>query len=106
MPKKKSTIHIVNMNAHDKTIMWGQCVRVQRVKQRMLAKDLCKRISISASTLRRLESGDPGVAAVAYLSALDVLGLLDHAAPDLDPGLYQGDLMARVRTAPDDDDDF
>nr|WP_255474774.1 hypothetical protein [Pusillimonas sp. ANT_WB101] len=43
---------------------------------------------------------------MAYLSALDVLGLLDHAVPDLDPSLYQGDPLSRVRTTPDDDDDF
>ncbi len=104
MPKKN--VIVVNMNVLDKIRMWGNCVRLQRVRQHIRAEDLCQRISISRPTLRRLEEGDPGVAASTYLSALNVLGLLDRVAPELEPSLYLGGESTRARSPFEADEDF
>ncbi|CAM5783182.1 helix-turn-helix domain-containing protein [Castellaniella caeni] len=106
MPKRTATAQIINLDVLDKVAMWGKCVRIQRVKQRILADDFCRRIFVSRPTLRRLEQGDPGVSATTYLAALNVLGLLNVAAPDIDPALYQGNQAIRARLPTGFDDDF
>jgi len=86
---------------------WGRCIRTQRVGQHIAAADLCARMGISDATLRRLERGDPGASVSTYLSALLVLGVMDFAAPSLDPILWSAEAHARARRLSDkDDDDF
>lgn len=46
-------------------------------------------MGISRTTLLRLEKGDPGAGAEAYLTALLALGVLDQAAPALPLALWQ-----------------
>ncbi len=69
--------------------MWGATIRKQRVFLNMTAEDLCARLDISRPTLRRIESGDTAAAASLYLAALNVLGLLGHAAPRLEARLWE-----------------
>lgn len=41
----------------ERLVEWGRCVNVQRMRQRITATDLCRRLGISEATLRRLERG-------------------------------------------------
>lgn len=81
----------------ERLIQWGRCVNVQRLQQRITVADLCRRLGISEPTLRRLERGDPGVGAGAYLNALLVLGAADEATPALRPQLWQTASGKRVK---------
>ena len=76
---------------------WGRCVNVQRLQQRITSADLCRRLGISEATLRRLERGDPGVGAGAYLTALLTLGMAEQATPALPPVLWLKARGKRVR---------
>ena len=64
----------------------------------MRASDLCERMSITHSTLRRLENGDVGAGVGLYLNALMILGALEVATPLL-PGAWTNPegMAARVR---------
>lgn len=64
---------------------WGRCIRYRRVSKRMTAQALCERMSVSLSTLRRVERGDAMVAASTYLVALaqlSIFGELLREPPD------------------------
>jgi hypothetical protein len=108
MPKKLRKPEATPSLVHERLVMWGRCIRTQRVGQRILASDLCARIGIAEATLRRLERGDPGASAAVYLSALMVLGVLDFAAPALDAQLWSADPHSRVRNTSEGtaDEDF
>jgi hypothetical protein len=58
---------------------------------------LSSRLGISRTTLIRLEKGDPGAGAGAYLTALLALGILDQGAPALPAELWQGAYGQRVK---------
>lgn len=106
MPSKKLTAALVHYDVLDTLSTWGRCVRTQRVRQRLLARDLAQRIGISEPTLRRAEKGDPGVAASVYLSALLVVGVFEASIRPLDPALYDESATARARPGKDDPDYF
>jgi transcriptional regulator with XRE-family HTH domain len=59
--------------------------------------DLSTRLGVSKTTLLRLERGDPGAGAGAYLTALLALGIADRAVPALPAELWQGDFGQRVK---------
>lgn len=73
----------------EKLQLWARAIRVQRVAQGLTADALSARIGISRSTMRRLELGEPAIAAHVYLSAMWIVGLLDTACPPL-PEHLQG----------------
>mgnify|MGYP003585192306 FL=1 len=102
MPSKRLTAKRVHYDVSDTLITWGRCVRTQRVRQKLVARDLSQRIGISEPTLRRLEKGDPGVAASVYLSALLALGVFHEAIHPLAPALYDANAAARARVSKDD----
>jgi transcriptional regulator with XRE-family HTH domain len=77
--------------------LWAAVIRTQRVAQGITADALCERIGISRSALRRLELGEPMVATQSYLSALWVLGLLDHFCPQTESHLTQNLRPAHAR---------
>jgi transcriptional regulator with XRE-family HTH domain len=81
----------------DRLVVWGRCIRTQRMQQRITAADLCQRLGISPATLRRLEHGDPGAAVGAYLTALLTLGIADVATPPLPTALWQDAHGQRVK---------
>ncbi len=87
--KKKRTAGDIPSSVVERLQTWGATIRKQRVSLRMTAEDLCGRLGISRPTLRRLENGDTAAAASLYLAALNVLGLLDHAAPRLEGHLWE-----------------
>jgi transcriptional regulator with XRE-family HTH domain len=97
MPKKLSTAQEWPTLVQERLIMWGKAIHTQRLRQRIAVADLSARLGISRTTLLRLERGDPGAAAGAYLTALLALGILDQAAPALPYALWQGDYGQRVR---------
>lgn len=97
MPKKLSTTEPTPTLVLERLRAWGRCIYLQRRRQRITAIDLCARMGISRTTLLRLEKGDPGAGADAYLTALLALGVLDQAAPPLPVALWQGDYGQRVR---------
>ncbi len=105
MPKK--AIHDASVPSFvlEKLLLWAQAIRVQRVAQGLTADALSDRIGISRSTMRRLELGEPAIAAHVYLSALMVVGLLDTACPTL-PAALQQPLKIRVRKTSRATDDF
>lgn len=91
----------------DRLKEWGLSIRKQRVAQGILAVDLCRRLGISHPTLRRLELGEPTIAAVHYLSALHVLGVMDAMAPQPEPPLWRmTDAAPRARGPKKSDDEY
>ncbi|WP_304797779.1 hypothetical protein [Lacisediminimonas sp.] len=67
------------------------------MRQRITAADLCGRMSISEATLRRMERGDAGAGAGAYLTALLILGVIDEASPVLATSLWSDSPHSRVK---------
>lgn len=108
MPKKLRRPETVPSLVQERLLIWGRCIRTQRVTQKILASDLCTRIGIAEATLRRLERGDPGAGAAVYLTAMMVLGVLEFTAPALDPLLWSAHPQSRARVTSEGaaDDDF
>lgn len=97
MPKKLTSTEIWPTLIRERLSIWGKCIRTQRLRQRISVADLSARIGVSRTTLLRLEQGDPGAGAGAYLTALLALGVVDRAAPALPAELWQGDFGQRVK---------
>lgn len=97
MPKKLTPTETWPTLVQERLVMWGRCIRAQRLIQRITAADLCARVGISRATLRRLEQGDPGAGAGAYLTALLALGVGAEATPALPISLWQADAGQRVK---------
>jgi transcriptional regulator with XRE-family HTH domain len=97
MPKKLSKTEHWPSLIQERLNIWGQCIRTQRLRQRVTVADLSTRLGISRTTLLRLEKGDRGAGAGAYLTALLVLGVADQAAPVLPAELWQGGYGQRVK---------
>jgi hypothetical protein len=68
---------------------WGRCIRTQRVEQRLKAKDFCRELDLSEATLRRIEKGDPMVAAISYRRAMGRLGILTRLVPEAPDDLWR-----------------
>lgn len=97
MPKKLLHTDTLPTLVQERLTTWGRCIHTQRLRQRVTAADLCARMSISEATLRRLERGDPGAGAGAYLAALLILGVLDEATPPLASSLWSDSPQRRVK---------
>ena len=104
MPKKLLSITTTPTSVLEKLHSWSQVIRAERVGQRMTAEALCARVSVSRSSLRRVERGDPTVGINVYLSALLILGKLDVLCPDvLAPSVGQGRARPRKSDVLQDD---
>lgn len=97
----------------DALVDWGTAIRTARIRREWRLPDLAAKAGVSASTLKSVERGAPGVGAGAYLSAMWALGLLGLAAPLTDPASDEAGVLleaqrrkTRVRTPRDLDDDF
>lgn len=97
MPKRILTAEMWPTLVQERLAMWGKCIHAQRLQQRITAADLCTRLGVSRTTLRRLEQGDPSAGVGAYLSALLTLGVADQAIPPLVPELWQRSQRQRVK---------
>ena len=97
MPKKISRSDDWPTLVQERLTTWGKCINTQRLRQRVTVADLSARLGISRTTLVRLEKGDVGAGAGAYLTALLALGIFDQAAPTLPAELWQGDYGQRVK---------
>ena len=105
---KKTPAHTVAPSlVAERLQSWGMCVRKQRIAQRITARDLCDRLGISHPTLQRMERGEFTVSAGAYLAALNVLGVLEHAAPAIRNDIWHMDNPAgRARPETGHDDEY
>ena len=97
MPRKLSSAENWPTLVQDRLTEWGKCINTQRLRQRITVADLSARLGISRTTLIRLEKGEPGAGAGAYLTALLALGILDQAAPALPTELWHGEYGQRVK---------
>jgi len=86
----------------------GEAVRTARIRRRKTAADLARRLGVSLPTLRKLETGDPGVSLGTFLTALWLLDLspvlmaaLDPAKDEIGLTLEMARLPKRVRPAAD-----
>ncbi len=98
-------------NVLDALVDIGRSVRAARLRRRMTARDFASRVGISLPTLRKLETGEPGVSFGIVATSLWVLGLLDpvrvavRAENDgLAAELEVGRLPKRVRRRKEEDD--
>ena len=98
MPRKTQPKYLAPTLVLERVSAWGLCIRNLSLQHRMRASDLCERMSITHSTLRRLENGDVGAGVGLYLNALMILGALEVATPLL-PGAWTNPegMAARVR---------
>lgn len=107
MAKKNPSLAVVPTLVAERLQSWGLCVRKQRIAQRIRACDLCARLDISHPTLQRIERGEASVNAGAYLAALHVLGVLEHAAPALRFDLWHMEnTTGRARPDAEGDDEY
>jgi hypothetical protein len=97
MPKKITATQTWPTLVLERLIVWGRCIRTQRLRQRITVADLSARLGVSRATLLRLEKGDPGAGAGAYVTAFLALGIADRAVPVLPVELWQGDVGHRVK---------
>jgi len=106
--KKRRVVGELPSAVDERLQMWGGAIRKQRIALNMTAEELCGRLEISRPTLRRLELGDTAAAASLYLAALNVFGLLTHAAPRLEAHLWdlQSVAMRASGNRAKDDDYF
>lgn len=63
----------------------GANIKTARLKRRISMKDFAQRISVSESTIARLEKGDDGVSIGTLAMACLVLGEVDRVSGFLDP---------------------
>ncbi|WP_146204320.1 helix-turn-helix domain-containing protein [Massilia glaciei] len=97
MPKKLLHAETLPTLVQERLSTWGRCIHTQRLRQRITVADVCARMSISEATLRRMEKGDAGSGAGAYLTALLILGMFDEATPPLAPTLWSDAPHRRVK---------
>jgi transcriptional regulator with XRE-family HTH domain len=97
MPKKLTVTETWPTLVLEHLSIWGKCIHTQRLRQRITIADLSTRLGISKTTLLRLEKGDPGAGAGAYLTAFLALGMANRAVPPLPTELWQGDFGRRVK---------
>lgn len=97
MPRKLSKPEVWPTLVQERLTAWGKCIHTQRLRQRIPIDDLSARIGVSRSTLLRLEKGDPGASAGAYLTAFLILGVAEDLVPPLPAALWQGDHGRRVK---------
>ncbi|WP_229170576.1 helix-turn-helix domain-containing protein [Bradyrhizobium altum] len=86
----------------------GEAIRTARIRRRKTAADIAGRLGVSLPTLRKLETGDPGVSLGTFLTALWLLDLspalmaaLDPAKDEIGLTLEMARLPKRVRPAAD-----
>ena len=56
----------------------GQDMRIARLKRRYTQADMSKKMGVSIGTVKRLESGDPGVSIGSLVMAFEVFGCMDN----------------------------
>lgn len=107
MIMKTPTLSAVPTLVAERLRSWGMCIRKQRIAQRIRARDLCYRLGISHPTLQRMERGESTVSAGTYLAALNILGVLEYAAPGLKNDLWHmSNLTGRARPEAEHDDEY
>lgn len=68
-------------------VAFGEHVRGWRMVLGLTAQQVAERADITRDTLRKIETGDPGVSFRSVVQVLRALGVLDHAVDAIDPPL-------------------
>jgi DNA-binding XRE family transcriptional regulator len=89
MPKKLSNPATWPFVVQEHLVMWGKCIRYQRLRQQITGTKLCSRLGISRTTLYRIEQGSPSASVGIDVTALPVLGIAVQAIPVLYADLWQ-----------------
>lgn len=81
---------------------FGEHVRGWRMALGLTAQQVAERADITRDTLRKIESGNPGVSFGNVAQVLRALGVLDHAVGAIDPlnsdiGRLRADRLTRKR---------
>lgn len=97
MPKKSLDTFTLSVQVEARLQEWGLCIRNSRIRQHLRVQDVCERMGIAHTTLRRIERGDPGAGVGLYLTLFHLLGALEQAAPLLPAALLEGSSHHRVR---------
>lgn len=84
---------------------WGQVIRAQRIRRKIRMRDFAHRINVSLNTLQRIERGESSVQTVNYLTALELVGMLDTLCPT-PPIELALSLRSRVEKEVEQDDYF
>lgn len=113
MSKASLSIAALPLPCRDILKQLGADISVARKRRRIPLRELAARMSVSLSTLQRLERGEPSVSLGVFLSALWALQLHDRVAGLLAPAtdsvgmaLEAERLPKRIRRRSDDDLDF
>ncbi|GGD00703.1 hypothetical protein GCM10011396_55340 [Undibacterium terreum] len=109
MPKKRLPSDEAPTLVVERLHTWGACIRNLRLTQNIRMVDLCERMGITHTTLRRLEKGDPGAGAGLYLNAFMILGAIEIVAPSLPIDLKNTSTVnhrVRLGYSKEADDDF
>lgn len=78
----------------------GEAIRTARIRRRKTAADLAGRLGVSLPTLRKLETGDPGVSVGTFLTALWLLDLSPAVMAALDPSKDEVGLTLEMARMP------
>jgi len=104
VPNNHTAIRSLPAEVLDGLRTLGDQVSVARRRRRQTQEEFATRMGVEVRTLRRLESGDPGVGLGVYASALWALGLLSKlldltapAADDAGTSFEIDELPRRVR---------
>lgn len=85
---------------HDLMRIYGERVRVARMRRRWSQAELSERMNVERRTVSRLERGNPGVGMGAFLTALWILDLWDTARNVADPSADSVGLFLEKQRAP------
>ncbi|GAA2909023.1 transcriptional regulator [Actinoplanes cyaneus] len=83
MPRPSSRVNAAAASIGEQFVVW-------RKLHGLTAVQVAERAGISRNTLRRVETGDPGVSMLAFLSVARALGVLEALVTASDP--YETDL--------------
>mgnify|MGYP003489526625 FL=1 len=73
---KRASTHVISRRGELAAQALASAIRTARQARGISQADLAERARISLPTLSRLEGGHPGIALWAWLSVMEVLGLL------------------------------
>ncbi|MEI7429312.1 MAG: helix-turn-helix transcriptional regulator [Betaproteobacteria bacterium] len=99
---RKKEEKFVSEKAKIKAEAWGARINTVRLLKNMTQQSAAERARMSKFTWLKIEKGDPSVSMGAWLSAMDILGLLSEvtlSVPDTYETATANPLKKRVRTS-------
>ena len=99
MPKLSAAITRLPPQTQNALIALGSHLAVARIRRKESLRTWAQRIGITVPTLRKMESGDPGVSMAAYASALWLIGRDGELARIAEPATDVAAIELDVRAA-------